>query len=121
MGALEKEQSLAAQLRFTPIPGAPFGVAAYGADPARVYLMGFSQGAIMSASVPLNGGVHQPRIRRKVATPAAPRGTSPYSTRERERRPTTSAPGPSTSGATVARLNSRPTPGLSPPKLEENR
>jgi phospholipase/carboxylesterase len=28
-------------------------VAAYGADPARVYLMGFSQGAIMSASVAL--------------------------------------------------------------------
>jgi phospholipase/carboxylesterase len=27
--------------------------AAYGADPARVYLMGFSQGAIMSASVAL--------------------------------------------------------------------
>ncbi len=28
-------------------------VAAYGVDPARVYLMGFSQGAIMSASVAL--------------------------------------------------------------------
>jgi phospholipase/carboxylesterase len=28
-------------------------VAAYGADPAQVYLMGFSQGAIMSASVAL--------------------------------------------------------------------
>jgi phospholipase/carboxylesterase len=28
-------------------------VAAYGADPSRVYLMGFSQGAIMSASVML--------------------------------------------------------------------
>ena len=28
-------------------------VTAYGADPARVYLMGFSQGAIMSASVAL--------------------------------------------------------------------
>ena len=27
--------------------------AAYGADPARIYLMGFSQGAIMSASVVL--------------------------------------------------------------------
>ncbi|HLZ25412.1 MAG TPA: alpha/beta fold hydrolase [Ktedonobacterales bacterium] len=31
----------------------PEAVAAYGADPARVYLMGFSQGAIMSASVTL--------------------------------------------------------------------
>lgn len=31
----------------------PAAVAAYHADPARVYLMGFSQGAIMSASVAL--------------------------------------------------------------------
>lgn len=33
-------------------------VAAYGADPARVYLMGFSQGAIMSASLALTAPEH---------------------------------------------------------------
>ena len=35
MGALEKEQSLAAQLRFTPIPGAPFGVEVNGLEWGR--------------------------------------------------------------------------------------
>ena len=68
--------------------------------------------AIMSASVPLNWGVHQPRIRRNMATPAAPRGTSPYSTRERERRPTTSAPSPIPTEikaeGTVAKASERP-------------
>ena len=56
-------------------------VAAYGADPARVYLMGFSQGAIMSASVALTApelvagavlmsGRILPEIRPELAEPA---------------------------------------------------
>jgi len=56
-------------------------VAAYGADPARVYLMGFSQGAIMSASVALSApelvagailmsGRILPEIRPALAEPA---------------------------------------------------
>lgn len=44
----QAEGSRQVLLRFIPA-----AVAAYHADPARVYLMGFSQGAIMSASVAL--------------------------------------------------------------------
>ena len=50
--------------------------------------------AIIKTSVPVNAGIHQPSVSRNVATPAAPNGTSPYSTRDRERRPTTRAPIP---------------------------
>lgn len=60
-------------------------VAAYGADPRRVYLMGFSQGAIMSASVALSepeavagavlmSGRILPEIRPLLATPERLRG-----------------------------------------------
>ena len=49
--AIDPEQAEASRrLLLEFIDGA---VAAYGADPRRVYLMGFSQGAIMSASVAL--------------------------------------------------------------------
>ncbi|MGH2514619.1 MAG: alpha/beta hydrolase [Ktedonobacterales bacterium] len=48
INAAQAEASRQLLLRFIPE-----AVAAYGADPARVYLMGFSQGAIMSASVAL--------------------------------------------------------------------
>lgn len=48
INAEQAEASRQLLLRFIPE-----AVAAYGADPARVYLMGFSQGAIMSASVAL--------------------------------------------------------------------
>lgn len=48
INAAQAEASRQSLLRFIPA-----AVAAYGADPARVFLMGFSQGAIMSASVAL--------------------------------------------------------------------
>jgi phospholipase/carboxylesterase len=44
----QAEQSRALLMRFIAE-----ALAAYGGDPARVYLLGFSQGAIMSASVAL--------------------------------------------------------------------
>lgn len=53
INAEQAEASRQLLLRFIPE-----AVAAYGADPARVYLMGFSQGAIMSASVALT----QPKL-----------------------------------------------------------
>ncbi|MGC4054391.1 MAG: hypothetical protein QM757_35355 [Paludibaculum sp.] len=36
--------------------------------------------AIINMRVPVKAGTHQPSVRRKAATPAAPKGTSPYST-----------------------------------------
>ncbi len=72
--------------------------------------------AIISARVPLKGGADQPRIRRNRATPAAPNGTNPYSTRERESRPTTIAPSPMPTEikaeGTVASASERPSTAL---------
>lgn len=48
INAEQAEVSRQLLLRFIPE-----AIAAYGADPSRVYLMGFSQGAILSASVAL--------------------------------------------------------------------
>jgi phospholipase/carboxylesterase len=53
MDAAQAEASLAQLLAFIQE-----AVDAYGADPARVYLMGFSQGAIISASLALTAPEH---------------------------------------------------------------
>ena len=50
--------------------------------------------AIISRERAAERGIAQPRINKKVATPAAPSGTSPYSTCEQESRLTTNAPTP---------------------------